>query len=458
MKTTMKGWNTMTRPKLHFTPTKNWMNDPNGFIYYNGEYHLFYQHFPYDTKWGTMHWGHKVSKDLVHWQDKGIALYPSKDFDRNGCFSGSAIEIEGKLYLYYTSILYNQLNPENIHITGDQIVASQALLISEDGVVFDNDKKQMIIPTFEENQIGHPNNTRDPKVWEENGIYYMVLGSQYKDESTNKMQGEILIYTSVDGIKWDYQNRLVNPKIESNMWECPDLFKIGHQYVLIMSPENIITDGINYPSHAMWSFVDFDPNTCTITMNEELHFLDYGLDVYAPQTNLDKDGQRVVINWLRMPCPSEDQEWNGVFTFPRVMKIQNHHLYFSVHPEIDKQFTKSVSQFSLGNAMKISVDMIEGSDLNIGGYKIRMKDSVVQVDREAVFPKEAKLFNNDSKAGVKFSTPVLKESVHLDIYTDTQVIEIYVNNGEYVLSHVVYGMNEDFEYNNIENLVMFEAK
>ena len=76
-------------PKYHLTAPKHWINDPIGFIYYQNNYHLFYQHFPYENKWGTMHWGHATSKDLVNWVDQGIALYPSKDFDANGCFSGS---------------------------------------------------------------------------------------------------------------------------------------------------------------------------------------------------------------------------------------------------------------------------------------------------------------------------------------------------------------------------------
>ena len=87
------------KPKLHFTAPYHWINDPNGLIYYKGNYHIFYQHFPYDNKWGTMHWGHAITKDFVNFEHLPIALYPSKDFDRNGCFSGSAIEIDGQLYL-----------------------------------------------------------------------------------------------------------------------------------------------------------------------------------------------------------------------------------------------------------------------------------------------------------------------------------------------------------------------
>ena len=92
--------------RLHLKAPDNWINDPNGFIYYKGQYHLFYQYFPYGPRWGTMHWGHAVSQDLVSWEHKGLALYPTIHGDQNGCFSGSAVEEEGKLYLVYTGVHY----------------------------------------------------------------------------------------------------------------------------------------------------------------------------------------------------------------------------------------------------------------------------------------------------------------------------------------------------------------
>ena len=102
----------MNKPKLHLTSERNWMNDPNGLIYYKGKYHAFYQHFPYATQWGTMHWGHAVSDDMVNWTYEPIALFPSKPYDKNGCFSGSAIEVDGDLYLYYTSVKYIETEEE----------------------------------------------------------------------------------------------------------------------------------------------------------------------------------------------------------------------------------------------------------------------------------------------------------------------------------------------------------
>ena len=101
--------------KIYVKPKDCWMNDPNGFIYFKGLYHLFYQCFPYAPQWGRMHWRHVVSKDLVSWENQGIALYPSKTDDRSGCFSGTAVENDGKMQLYFTGVNYLVENPENIN-------------------------------------------------------------------------------------------------------------------------------------------------------------------------------------------------------------------------------------------------------------------------------------------------------------------------------------------------------
>ena len=90
------------RHEYHVMAPIGWINDPNGFVYFKGEYHLFFQHYPYDSVWGPMHWGHAKSKDLVHWEALPVALAPSEEYDQSGCYSGSAIEKDGKLYLLYT--------------------------------------------------------------------------------------------------------------------------------------------------------------------------------------------------------------------------------------------------------------------------------------------------------------------------------------------------------------------
>ncbi len=138
----------MTVNEVHLKAPGNWINDPNGFIYYKGKYHLFYQYFPYAPVWGTMHWGHAVSDDLMHWEHLGIALFPTKDYDRNGVFSGSAIEKDGELYLYYSAVKYLEADKENIHVSlNDLFETSQAMIVSPDGFHFDNWKdKKMVLP------------------------------------------------------------------------------------------------------------------------------------------------------------------------------------------------------------------------------------------------------------------------------------------------------------------------
>ena len=197
----------MMRNVLHLKAPGNWINDPNGFIYYKGKYHLFYQHFPYAPVWGTMHWGHAVSEDLVHWEHQGIALFPTKEYDQNGVFSGSALEVDGKLYLYYSAVKYLEAESENIHMAKNgKFETSQALVISEDAVHFDNWKEKMqIIPVNHDDAQAHAVHTRDPKVWKEGDTYYMALGSTFREET-----GRLVIYTSKDGIHWDFANQMLD--------------------------------------------------------------------------------------------------------------------------------------------------------------------------------------------------------------------------------------------------------
>ena len=222
---------------LHLKAPGDWINDPNGFIYYKGKYHLFYQYFPCAPVWGTMHWGHAVSDDLVHWKHLGIALFPTKSYDRNGVFSGSALEIDGRMNLYYTAVRYQKENPENTNVIVDGLCEqSQAMISSDDGLSFDNfNGKRQIIPPVTDLNIGHPYECRDPKVWKEQGRFYMCLASTYKKET-----GVLLIYTSEDGKEWTYLNRLQDKQL-GTILECPDVFEIDGRHVLISSPLGLLS-------------------------------------------------------------------------------------------------------------------------------------------------------------------------------------------------------------------------
>lgn len=220
----------MRQDFLHLKAPGNWINDPNGFIYYKDKYHLFYQHFPYAPMWGTMHWGHAVSEDLVHWNHEKIALFPTKSYDRNGVFSGSAIEKDGKMYLYYTANRYLKEQDENIHQADREYEESQAMIISEDGFHFDNwNGKKQIIPV----------------------------------KCGNKVE-----YEAVSG----------------------------------------------------YCFADFDTETGKLELEDDYSLIDYGGDFYAQQTNLDKDGRRVMIGWIRMP-EAVKEEKNYIARYQMQVKL-----------------------------------------------------------------------------------------------------------------------------------------
>lgn len=433
----------MVKQTLHLKAPGNWINDPNGFIFYQGKYHLFYQYFPYAPLWGTMHWGHAVSPDLIHWEHLGVALFPTIYEDQNGCFSGSALEYDGKLNLYYTGIHYKKAEPGNIHACADDdFQASQLMISSEDGIHFDNfSGKRIVVPVIENEEIGDSKDTRDPKVWQEDGNFYMILGSTYRKET-----GRTVIYKSKDARSWEYAAQLRSARF-GKILECPDIFKLGNEHVFMGSPMYIEEDAGGYEHHAVCMTAGFDAESCTLTLQERYQYVDYGLDLYAPQTNVDKDGRRVMIAWFRMPKAVEEpgkEPWIGMMSLPRVVEVMDGHIYFRVHPEVEKYFVrkrkeeKSLKIRKMPDCpFRIKTELEDGETLNIGGYRIWRERGFVKTDRSAVF------------AGIEghrlVSTTPKVETCRLDIFVDKNLIEVFVNEGQYVVSNVVYELGSQID-------------
>lgn len=420
---------------VHVKAPGNWINDPNGFIYYKGKYHLFFQHFPYAPEWGTMHWGHTVSEDLVHWEYQGIALFPTKEYDQNGVFSGTALEEDGKLKIYYSAVKYLKPNPEDIHrVLDDAIQTSQAMIVSEDGFHFNNWDKKKVLPTVHDEEVGEPK-MRDPKVWKDGDSYYMMMGSSYHDA------GRVLFYTSKDGENWTYANQC---RPESYGWtiECPDLFSQNDQWIFIGCPMRLTPGEKKYPDQAVWALAEFDPKTCELKLPDTHSYVDYGLDLYAPQTTLDAEGRRVMISWMRMPMAVTDSTdrpaWNGMMSSARVVEEKEGHLYFHMHPQVDAYLsaeTTAEEAAESGKVFRIRTDLSEGETLNIGGYVISRSEGKIIGDRSAVL-------DGCDEVRTVGATPMIEGAAQLDILVNDHLIEIFVNDGQYVLSHVVYGKSK----------------
>lgn len=296
------------RQRYHFMPQCGWLNDPNGLIYFKGKYHFFYQYNPYSGFWDRMFWGHAVSEDLLHWDYLPVALAPSEEYDdhpKGGCFSGSAIVIGDKLWVMYTGTCNN----------GNGFEQSQCVAWSEDGVQF---HKYEGNPVLTAPEGVRPDCFRDPKVWEHDGLYYMVCGASRDGKA------QALVYRSADFLHWEFFNVLAESRGEwGYMWECPDFFPLGDKYVLMFSPMG------GGERTSVYLVGDFDYETGKFqwsTSGEN----DWGFDYYAPQSFLAPDGRRIMVAWANswdwMPTwkdwgPTYREGWNGFFDLPREVRL-----------------------------------------------------------------------------------------------------------------------------------------
>ena len=163
------------KPVFHVTPPIGWMNDPNGFSYYEGKIHLFYQYHPYTRDWGPMHWGHNVSEDMVFWDQVPAAIAPDEEYDKQGCFSGSAIEKDGKHVLIYTGVSRQKLEDGTVEERQNQCIAYG------DGTEYEKYAKNPVITGEMLPEGCNRIDFRDPKVWKTDDTYYMIIGNKNTD-------------------------------------------------------------------------------------------------------------------------------------------------------------------------------------------------------------------------------------------------------------------------------------
>ena len=298
-------------PAFHITGEVGWINDPNGLIFYKGQYHAFFQHHPYDTKWGPMHWGHVVSDDLTNWKYLPIALTPGDDCDKNGCFSGSAIINNGKLWLMYTGYIENE--------GGESIRQVQCLAESADGITF---KKHGIVIGEDLLPEGYaPQDFRDPKVWLHDGHFWCIVAAR-KIEG----RGRILLFKSEDLFNWEFVNDLFGSDSAGTMIECPD-YNEELGYLLFCEQFQPSENGIHLNVHTCrWCTGRINYSTGLFEENTR-GIVDFGFDVYAPQTFAEKP---LVMGWLNMwdrNVPSEKYGFAGMLTVARRVSVKDGRLY-----------------------------------------------------------------------------------------------------------------------------------
>lgn len=418
---------------VHFHITKGWMNDPNGFIYYKGEYHLFYQYFPYAPEWGTICWGHATSKDLVNWEQQEIALFPTLPEDQNGCFSGSAVEIGGQLRLFYTGVHYDEVDPTNINkCIPDHLTSAQLTVSSPDGCTFDNfADKSVIIPPLDDPALGDRVHTRDPKVWHGHNAWYMSLGS-----NIDRKQGEVLFYKSYDLVNWEYVNRTLLDPSYGWMCECPDLFTVDTgETVLLASMMDYMGRGRD---ESVCFTGSFDEANCDLQLQSEPRLVDYGHDFYAAQTTTDEAGRRVMIGWMRMPEPVNDR-WIGMFCAPRVVEVHDGHVYTNLHPNVRYALVHNNLATTTHRPYLFATNLSEGNHINVGGLHIWQEGHQIHVDRSRVYRV------HPGYEHVHSVTPEVGDTNKVEILVHGHLVEMYINDGQYVVSNIVYDLGGWFK-------------
>jgi len=303
LKSVPRAARSLYRPRYHFLPPANWMNDPNGTIYIDGEYHLFYQFNPYRPRWGSIHWGHAKSKDLVHWEHLPLALAPDGGLGELHCFSGCCVlGDDGIPVIFYTRIGFFSL------ITLARRYAQQWLATSDREMIIW--KKHPANPVLSE-QAHHGNppfHWRDPYVWRTGTGWRMVLAGQYPQEKF----GSVFLYRSADLLHWDFMGRLCRgDESLGKGWECPNYFRLGEKYVLVVSPYRQVI-------YSIGSFDGLHHLPETGSGGGSWHVLDHGKAFYATNTWQDDQGRTLLAGWIKVDGKGA---WAGCLSLPREVSL-----------------------------------------------------------------------------------------------------------------------------------------
>lgn len=426
-KSNTKDYDEEYRPQYHFTPPVNWMNDPNGLVYYDGEYHLFYQHNPNGNEWGYMHWGHAVSKDLIHWEHLPIAIFPdenSTDKERCTAFSGSAIvdkdNVLGKqngdtktLVAFYTS-----------QHCGQRIAYS-----TDKGRTWKKYENNPIIP------YDATDDARDPKVfWHApTQKYIMVL---YRKLTENDNSKGISIYTSENLTDWEWKSHI------PGFFECPDLVQFT------------VT---NRPDETVWAMFDGDGTYILGDFDGEMFSpssgrmkSDWGKNYYATQTwsNIpEADGRTIQIAWMRGGDYPE-MPFKGQMSFPSELSVTKfaagYKLIRKPISEIEMLHDKGRSWENkniIPGIKQNKVKNLTGDCLHIiGEFDLKTCDNFGFMIRHGSKDPGTEVLYNVKRGvltvlGSTVPLPPIDNKIKLEMLIDRTSIEIYANDGQAVVSN-----------------------
>ena len=443
------------QPGFHVTGGIGWINDPNGFSVYRNEYHLFFQYYPYDTKWGPMHWGHVKTRDFIRWERLPAALAPDEEYDKDGCFSGSAIELaDGRQLLMYTGVRKKRREDGRVVEYQTQCVAIG------DGIDYDKYVLNPVIPADLLPEGGSDLDFRDPKIWREGETFYAVMGNRCEDDS-----GTVLLYESEDGLHWRYVSLLSACHNQyGKMWECPDFFPLDGKDVLLVSPQEMRAIGLEFhPGNANVCLIGHYDRERYHLMRERVQAIDYGLDFYAPQTLLAQDGRRIMIAWMQnwdtASCRPKQLHFMGQMTIPRELSLRGGRLFQNPVRELEAYRGVRIDYFGVQITSETTLNGISGRCLDMtvtvrpGNENVMYHWFKIYVARDGEHrttirykPESSTLRIDRTNSGFPhdivnvrdFPVRAQNGEIKLRVILDRYSIELFVNDGEHAASTVIY--------------------
>ena len=422
------------RQHFHIQAVTGLMNDPNGFVWHDNRWHLFYQWCPWGAVHGLKHWYHIVSKDLVTWKNLGVCLLPDQEdgYDNKGVYSGSAMPIGDKIYLYYTG---NHRDPD-----WTRHAYTCLARLGNDGW-----PEKYPLPLFGANP-GYTEHQRDPKITRVPGQdkYFMIIGAQTLDK-----RGCVLVYSSEDlQHGWTFAGELKVPGFEAfgDMWECPSIEHIGGHDVLLLCPQHLTLPGRGgSQNHNGYILGTMDWETLTFTPDGAFHVLDFGFDSYAAAcaNNLQDADKAILIAWMGLPdvsYPTDDEDWAGCLTRPRELTVRGRRLIQQPLSELKKLRDEKIDLTVELDCRRGDVRIDMFTDKNgSGGLSIIYDEEKkeITVDRGGMHI----LFNESE--GESRTRPLENGLSHLRIFVDSSSIEIFVNDGDAVFTSRIFPDQEE---------------
>ncbi len=445
------------RPQFHFTPKKNWMNDPNGLVYHDGTYHLFYQYYPDDIVWGPMYWGHAVSNNLINWKHKPIALYP----DKHGyIFSGCAVVDHNN-----TSGFGTEKNPPLVAIFTYHLREKEEAGRNDyqtQGIAFSLDNGDTWIKHDDNPVLGNKSKKdfRDPKVFFHNEtkqwIMVLVAGDHVK------------FYNSPNLKKWTHLSDFGKEiGAHGGVWECPDLFKLKiegtneEKWILLISIDYGAPNG---GSGTQYFVGDFDGEAYKV-QHKDHKWVDMGTDNYAGITfNNTPNGKRILMGWMsnwQYGLKTPTKTWRGAMTLPRELSLIKENNKCFLRNEVIKSFDNQITQILEKDYIYLK-DVFELEHSNFNQTEIRFNTNLskrlsisyknnkneslifeINPDKKEMIldRKQSGMVNFDENFASckhKLTYYLYDKVVDVRIILDWSSIEIFIDHGKYVMTEQIF--------------------